>query len=142
MPGTFDRFTTEGRVITVAAAGDKFLVQDISEASGDRDKYIVYSNLFKNVGTVYGGQLTTENLQLYSNALKDGKIKLGDNSEYDETNKRLGINKTTPLSILHLGTATEELEFVDAGSTGATQQDWIEVEVGGVVGYIHVYASK
>ena len=38
--------------------------------------------------------------------------------------------------------ATESLEVVDAGSTSATEQDWIEVEVGGNQGYIRVYASK
>ena len=37
---------------------------------------------------------------------------------------------------------TEDLEIVDAGSTGATEQDWVEVEVGGNTGYLRVYASK
>jgi len=37
---------------------------------------------------------------------------------------------------------TEALQISDAGSTGATEQDWIEVEVGGNTGYIRVYASK
>ncbi len=48
----------------------------------------------------------------------------------------------TPLSLLHINTTTEETEFVDAGSTGATEQDWIEVEIGGVQGYIRVYSTK
>lgn len=38
--------------------------------------------------------------------------------------------------------ATENLKVVDAGSVGATQQDWVQVEVGGVTGYIHIYAAK
>ena len=38
--------------------------------------------------------------------------------------------------------ATEDLDFVDAGSVGATQQDWVEITVGGVTGYIHVFAAK
>jgi hypothetical protein len=37
---------------------------------------------------------------------------------------------------------TEDTGFIDAGSTGATEQDWIEVTVGGNTGYIRVYASK
>lgn len=37
---------------------------------------------------------------------------------------------------------TENLTFVDAGSVGATAQDWIEVTVGGNTGYIRVYAAK
>lgn len=38
--------------------------------------------------------------------------------------------------------STEDVVFVDAGSAGATEQDWIEVTVGGVTGYIRVYATK
>jgi hypothetical protein len=43
---------------------------------------------------------------------------------------------------LYLNMATEDVEFVDAGSAGATEQDWIEVNVGGNQGYIRVYAAK
>lgn len=38
--------------------------------------------------------------------------------------------------------ATENLEMVDAGSSGATEQDWIEVTVGGNTGFIRVFASQ
>jgi hypothetical protein len=38
--------------------------------------------------------------------------------------------------------ATETFSFEDAGSTSATEQDWIEVSVGGVTGYIRVFATK
>lgn len=38
--------------------------------------------------------------------------------------------------------STEAVEVIDSGSTGATEQDWIEVEVGGVTGYIRVFATK
>lgn len=37
---------------------------------------------------------------------------------------------------------TESLQFTDAGSTSATEQDWIEVTVGGNTGYIRVFSSK
>lgn len=37
---------------------------------------------------------------------------------------------------------TESLRITDAGSAGATEQDWIEVEVGGYVGYLRVFAAK
>lgn len=37
--------------------------------------------------------------------------------------------------------ATESLEVVDAGSAGATEQAWVEVEVDGVTGYLRVYAA-
>ena len=38
--------------------------------------------------------------------------------------------------------ATEDLKFVDAGSAGATEQDWIECTVGGNQGFIRVHAAK
>jgi len=59
-----------------------------------------------------------------------------------DSSGNVGIGTTVPNSILELGLATENLEFVDAGSTSATEQDWIEVEVGGVQGYLRVYATK
>jgi hypothetical protein len=37
---------------------------------------------------------------------------------------------------------TEDLVLIDAGSTGATEQDWIEVTVGGNQGYIRVFSAK
>jgi hypothetical protein len=49
---------------------------------------------------------------------------------------------TLDSKIVKLTMTTETLEFMDAGSTGATEQDWIEVEVGGNQGYIRVYATK
>jgi hypothetical protein len=54
---------------------------------------------------------------------------------------QVGLNKT-PSSALDISLATEDLEVVDAGSTGATEQDWVEVQVGGNTGYLRVYATK
>ena len=54
----------------------------------------------------------------------------------------VGIGMTPPVAtVLAIKGATENIEFIDAGSAGATEQDWIQVEIGGVVGYIRVYAS-
>ena len=39
-------------------------------------------------------------------------------------------------------TGGKDLEFTEAGRTGATEQDWIEVEVDGNVGYIRVFSAK
>ena len=58
-------------------------------------------------------------------------------------NNQLGIGKSpTAGTVLDLNLSTEDLEIIDAGSTDATEQDWIEVEVGGNVGYIRVFAAK
>ncbi len=43
---------------------------------------------------------------------------------------------------LALTMATEDLEIVDAGSAGATEQGWVEVELNGVTGYVRVFAGK
>jgi len=37
---------------------------------------------------------------------------------------------------------TETFAMKDAGSAGATEQDWVEVTIGGVTGYIRIYAAK
>ena len=42
---------------------------------------------------------------------------------------------------IDINLATEDAAIVDAGSAGATQQDWIEVTVGGVTGYLHVFSA-
>lgn len=55
----------------------------------------------------------------------------------------IGIGGTPNANaVLLLTLPTENLEFIDAGSVGATQQDWVEVEANGVQGYLHVFAAK
>ena len=53
----------------------------------------------------------------------------------------IGFGKT-PSSKLDINLSTEDLEIVDAGSASATEQDWIEVQVGGNTGFIRVFAAK
>ncbi|MBU2551928.1 MAG: hypothetical protein KKB20_26195 [Proteobacteria bacterium] len=53
----------------------------------------------------------------------------------------LGVNKA-PEERLDMDLATEDLAFVDAGSDGASEQDWIQVKVGENTGYIRVFAAK
>lgn len=56
-------------------------------------------------------------------------------------NLGIGMNPTAN-GLLCMTTPTENTEFIDAGSAGASEQDWIEVEIGGVQGYIRVFAAK
>lgn len=53
-----------------------------------------------------------------------------------------GTALSLPGTIRMMALPTESLEVLDAGSTGATEQDWIEVAVEGVTGYIWVRAGK
>jgi len=78
------------------------------------------------------GTSTNHSFGLYTNDTERARL--------NATGLRVGTGDAE--SILHLDTATEELEVVDAGSTAATEQDWIEVQVGDVVGYIRVFATK
>tara|TARA_R110002020_G_scaffold186169_1_gene384133 strand:- start:2890 stop:4425 length:1536 start_codon:yes stop_codon:yes gene_type:complete len=66
----------------------------------------------------------------------------------DAANDRIGIGTALPSEKLHVAgkqqwdLSTENIRIDDAGSTAATEQDWVEVSVGGVTGYIRIYATK
>jgi len=53
----------------------------------------------------------------------------------------VGLNKA-PSYKLDIDLATEDFAIEDAGSAAATEQDWLQVRVGGNVGYIRVFAAK
>ena len=55
--------------------------------------------------------------------------------------KRIEVLEAHERSLMW-GFATEDFGLVDAGSTAATEQDWVEVTVGAVQGYLHVFAAK
>jgi hypothetical protein len=78
---------------------------------------------------------------LYDNSDDSLKIRANNGNQIYVNSTGTGLGKT-PASRLDLDLSTEDLEIVDAGSVSATQQDWIEVEVAGNTGYIHVYAGK
>lgn len=60
----------------------------------------------------------------------------------DHATGNVGVGASSPGSLMEWNMATEDLEFVDAGSAAATEQDWVEVNIGGVQGFIHVFAAK
>ncbi len=60
----------------------------------------------------------------------------------DMPNNKFGFGKTAGSDVYGFNMATEDLGINDAGSTSATEQDWIEVTVGGNTGYIRVFATK
>lgn len=70
-----------------------------------------------------------------------GSALLIDHNKASRFYGNLGVKKA-PSNTLDLNLTTEDLGFVDAGSTSATEQDWIEVTVGGNTGYIRVFSSK
>lgn len=88
----------------------------------------------KNGGQeAYGGAVTGENLELHSNKSKDGKIYLGDDSAYDESNVRLGVGTTSPSSEVEVvSSSNPQLKVASTGlgvprvtlDTGAQEFEW------------------
>lgn len=68
---------------------------------------------------IYGGTQSGENNTLHSNILKDGLIKLGDNSAYNEGNDRLGIGTTIPDAILSIPNYSTTTSQIHAGTLEA-----------------------
>ena len=93
-----------------------------------------YSDSEFEIATRSAGTGTTRDLEIYTQD-NDNQIRL-------ESDGTLGFGKAVANGVIDIDLATEDLSFDDAGSTGATEQDWIEVTVGGVTGYIRVYSSK
>ena len=105
----------------------------------------VYGNEHANTGDVqiFSGDVAGSNILLSAFGATSSILMLTNNTTAltIDNSQQLGIGKS-PNSKLDIDLATEDLEIVDAGSAAATEQDWIEVEVGGVQGYIRVYAAK
>jgi hypothetical protein len=93
-------------------------------------------------GTVYrtAARITSEVDGVPTAASVPGKIVLS-TTKAGDTNptNRMTIHNDGEIEIFF---TTEDLAFVDAGSAGATEQDWIEVTVGNVQGYLRVFAAK
>lgn len=64
-------------------------------------------------------------------------------SKIQELERRIADLETHERSRTWWNLPTEDLELLDAGSVGATEQDWIEVVVGSyITGYIRVFSAK
>ncbi len=60
-----------------------------------------------------------------------------------DENGNVGVGIQDPQSPVHIGSLpTQQLQVDDAGTTSATEQSWIEVQVNGVTGFIRVFATK
>jgi len=54
---------------------------------------------------------------------------------------KVGIGAAAPASLVELNFATADLELVDAGTAGATEDGWIHIEIGGATHYIRTFTS-
>ena len=101
--------------------------------SGDPGAYVFFKDNTTTDFDTTGMGAIGNNMVCYTRGVERMRI--------DSTGE-VGIG-TAPVvgSILALGLGTENLEIIDAGRAGATEQDWIEVEVGGNQGFLRVYAA-
>ena len=95
---------------------------------------------FQFGGTTQGNIRVDTNLVILK-ATSGKSVQLGSNGQNDSLVIDSSENATFAGDIIKTG-ATEDVAIKDAGSTSATEQDWIEVTVGGVTGYIRVFATK
>lgn len=99
-----------------------------------------YGAQIGGIRTAYGGENALI-IKTGTNAQSE-RFRVDDNG-YITINQRLRIgDAVAPADRFELAFTTEDVDFVDAGSVGATEQDWIEVKVGNNTGYIRVYAGK
>jgi hypothetical protein len=117
---------------------------DGSELRFQRVTNSATKNLF-NISAVQDGATANADsrveLSIYDNNVKTLRIMSDQLGTRLTSNVRIG-DTIAPTETFELALATEDAKFVDAGSVSATEQDWIEVKVGGNTGYIRIYASK
>ena len=104
-----------------------------------------FSNDNTNCALMYYGtnHTTLARHMVIANNDASGDIRFWFNGGYNlylNNDGNFGFGKA-PGSMMDIDLATEDLEIVDAGSAGATEQDWVEVKVGGNTGYLRVYAA-
>jgi hypothetical protein len=54
----------------------------------------------------------------------------------------VGLGTSAPGSVLELNLATADLEIVDAGTAGATEAAWVEIQVGNTPYFLRAFATK
>jgi hypothetical protein len=121
------RHTTSGNMADGFGSNTNYIIRDVA---GVDNTITVISNIRDGADDSGMMQFFTNNagsLAARVTIKSDGKV---------------GIGTAAPGGLMEWNFATEDLEFIDAGSAAATEQDWIEVQVGNVTGYIRVFAAK
>jgi len=92
-------------------------------------------------GLACGSALTVTGIAaLYSTLYTAGAVIFASSLQVGTTFTSTGA--ATFSSTLEVTGSTEALVVVDSGSVSATEQDWVQVTVGGNTGYIRVFAAK
>ena len=120
--------------------------------SGEAQVITSYSNTLHNALTLNSVAFDSSNLNQRGHAplrIISGKKGTYSGLPVSSTENLVSVENIGALALMIKGNGgiyqeltTESLEIKDAGSTGATEQDYIEVEIGGTTGYIRVHATK
>ncbi len=121
---------TEISLYDNTGGGAQIVVYDVSAQANTT------SNFDKNSGVLFSRNSTIP--QNRTNSV----ILAGIGVTADKDDYAFAQNLEVQGGTLDLVQATENTSFVDAGSVSATEQDWIEVTVGGNTGFIRVFAAK
>jgi len=137
----------EDQAITIESARgfDSCIICQLVGAGGGSATITNAYNFYANNAQEINGGIITNAYAFYDAgqtvATNNWGLAINTANNYINGSLRIG-SAAAPTSKLMLDLATEDLEIVDSGSVGATEQDWIEVEVGGNTGYIRVFAAK
>jgi hypothetical protein len=123
-------------------------IEEIAAGSGDLSGYALLAGRAGGQ-TLYGGTATGNDLQLYSNPSKDGKIKLGDNAYWDEALGLLMFNVSGGYRLWgyngNVALGDYNLSVVSGGSNTAIGSEALEKLTSGTenvaVGVYSMYGS-
>lgn len=131
--GTYGPIQSDGIQLAYGTSGYGFVTSENSNH--------LMSNAYFDGGWKYIGSDKAASVTVFPN----GRISLENTNTTGSANGSLSLIERFVIEAdgdLKKPCATEDLRIKDAGSTGATEQAWVEATVGGVTGYVRIYASK
>jgi hypothetical protein len=87
-------------------------------------------------------QVAGSNVAGRGNDFEIWKVGTGIALAIDWTNRYIGLRQSNPNHPLDINFATNDLGFDDAGTAGATEDGWIQVDIGGATHYIRTFTTK
>lgn len=87
---------------------------------------------------------TSSDYEVAVGALNDDMyLNAGGTTElYIEDGGSIGVSTAAPSSAMEFNLSTANLEIVDSGTAGATEDGWVQIEIGGATHYLRSFTSK
>ncbi len=149
-----ENFQTDGTATIGDGAGTEWLsfdggagfVRDMKYQTGGLSRWVLRCNAAAEAGADAGSDFEilarTDGGGAAGTPVKIIRAGAVSNTLYLEGGNT-GLGMVPPADArLAINLTTKDLEFHNAGTIGATEQAWIEVEIGGVTGYVWVRAGK